>query len=65
VIALVPEGDTITIDADARLLQPHISDEELRRAMATTQTARYKTGVLAKYAKLVSSLRRCCDRFEL
>ena len=56
-IALVQEGDTITIDADARLLHLHISDEELERRRAAWQPRkpRYVTGVLAKYAKLVSS----------
>jgi dihydroxy-acid dehydratase len=56
-IALVQEGDTITIDAPARLLQLNISDEELaqRRAAWKPREPRYKTGILAKYAKLVSS----------
>lgn len=56
-IALVQEGDTITIDAPARLLQLHVSDEELeaRRATWKPPAPRYTRGVLAKYAKLVSS----------
>lgn len=56
-IALVQEGDTITIDAHARSLHLHVSDEELaqRRANWQPPKARYTTGVLAKYAKLVSS----------
>jgi len=56
-IALVEEGDTITIDAHARLLQLQISDEELahRRANWQPRRPRYTTGVLAKYTKLVSS----------
>lgn len=56
-IALVQEGDTITIDSPARLLQLHVSDEELeqRRANWKPRKPRYTTGVLAKYAKLVSS----------
>ncbi|MDJ0772559.1 MAG: dihydroxy-acid dehydratase, partial [Mastigocoleus sp. MO_167.B18] len=56
-IALVEEGDSITIDATARLLQLNISDEELerRRANWKSRSPRYNTGVLAKYAKLVSS----------
>ncbi len=56
-IALVQEGDTITIDADQRLLQLHISDAELAQRRANWQPLkpRYTTGVLAKYAKLVSS----------
>ncbi|BAY19429.1 dihydroxy-acid dehydratase [Anabaenopsis circularis NIES-21] len=56
-IALVEEGDSITIDAPARLLQLNISDEELARRRANWQPRppRYTKGVLAKYAKLVSS----------
>ncbi len=56
-IALVQEGDSVTIDADARLLQVNISDAELeqRRAQWQPPQPRYTTGVLAKYAKLVSS----------
>ena len=56
-IALVQEGDTITIDAPARSLHVHISDEELEQRRANWQPPkpRYTTGVLAKYAKLVSS----------
>ncbi|MEO0969677.1 MAG: dihydroxy-acid dehydratase [Cyanobacteria bacterium J06639_18] len=56
-IALVEEGDSITIDATARLLQLNISDEELerRRSNWKPRSPRYNTGVLAKYAKLVSS----------
>ncbi|MBW4577523.1 MAG: dihydroxy-acid dehydratase [Aphanothece sp. CMT-3BRIN-NPC111] len=56
-IALVQEGDTITIDAPDRLLHLHIPDEELERRRAAWQPPkpRYTTGVLAKYAKLVSS----------
>jgi dihydroxy-acid dehydratase len=56
-IALVHAGDTITIDADARLLQLHVSDQELaqRRANWQPPQPRYTRGVLAKYAQLVSS----------
>ncbi|PLZ86979.1 dihydroxy-acid dehydratase [Fischerella muscicola] len=56
-IALVEEGDTITIDAHARLLQLHLSDEQLARRRQNWQPRppRYTKGVLAKYAKLVSS----------
>ncbi len=56
-IALVHEGDSVTIDADARLLQVNVSDEELaqRRAQWQPPQPRYTKGVLAKYAKLVSS----------
>jgi dihydroxy-acid dehydratase len=56
-IALVEEGDSITIDAEARLLQLDISAEELlrRRALWRPRPLRYTRGVLAKYASLVSS----------
>jgi dihydroxy-acid dehydratase len=56
-IALVQEGDLITIDAPARLLELQISEEELaqRRANWKPRSPRYTQGVLAKYAKLVSS----------
>jgi dihydroxy-acid dehydratase len=56
-IALVQEGDSITIDASQRLLQLNVSDEELatRRASWHQPAPRYKTGILGKYAKLVSS----------
>ena len=56
-IALVKEGDLITIDASARSLHLDLSDTELeqRRASWQPKKPRYTTGVLAKYAKLVSS----------
>ena len=56
-IALVNEGDSITIDAPARLLQLNVPDAELaiRRAAWKAPAPRYTRGVLAKYAKLVSS----------
>ncbi len=56
-IALVEEGDTITIDAPARLLQLHVEDAELaqRRVNWKPHKPRYTNGVLGKYAKLVSS----------
>ncbi|MDZ8093533.1 MAG: dihydroxy-acid dehydratase [Nostoc sp. DedQUE05] len=56
-IALVKEGDSITIDANSRLLQINISDAELasRRAKWQPRPPRYTKGILAKYAKLVSS----------
>ncbi|USR91777.1 dihydroxy-acid dehydratase [Phormidium yuhuli AB48] len=56
-IALVEEGDMITIDAYERSLQLHISEAQLsqRRANWTPRAPRYPRGVLGKYAKLVSS----------
>jgi dihydroxy-acid dehydratase len=59
-IALVHEGDSITIDAEQRLLQLNVAEEELARRRAAWQppAPRYTRGVLAKYAKLVSSASR-------
>jgi dihydroxy-acid dehydratase len=56
-IALVQEGDRITIDAERRLLQLEIPEGELarRRAAWKPPQPRYTTGVLHKYARLVSS----------
>jgi dihydroxy-acid dehydratase len=56
-LALVREGDSITIDAHKLLLQVNVDDAELaRRRAAWKQPApRYTSGVLAKYARLVSS----------
>lgn len=56
-IALVKEGDSVTMDAEQRLLQLNVSDEEIARRRAAWQppAPRYTRGVLAKYAKQVSS----------
>jgi dihydroxy-acid dehydratase len=56
-IALVQEGDSITVDADRLLIQLNMDDSELarRRAAWTPLPARYTTGVLGKYARQVSS----------
>ena len=56
-IALVEQGDQITIDADKRLLHLDIPDGELerRRAAWRPPAPRYTSGVMAKYARLVSS----------
>ena len=56
-IALVNEGDSITIDAEARLLQLNISADELEKRCAQWKPPepRYRHGVLAKYVRLVSS----------
>ena len=56
-IGLVEEGDSITIDADTLSLQLNVSDEELatRRKTWKPRPPRYTRGVLAKYAKLVST----------
>ena len=59
-IALVHEGDSITIDAEERLLQLNVSEGELVRRRAAWQppAPRYTRGVLAKYARLVSTASR-------
>ena len=56
-IALVNEGDTITIDADRRLVELEVGEAELarRRAQWKPPAPRYTRGVLAKYMKLVST----------
>ncbi len=56
-IALVKENDMITIDARKRLLHLDVADGELRRRKESwvQPEPRYRTGVLAKYARQVSS----------
>lgn len=56
-IALIKEGDSITMDAHQKLLQINVSDEELakRRETWVKPKPRYTTGVLAKFAALASS----------
>ena len=56
-IGLVQEGDSITVDAHQLLIQLNVSDDELerRRAAWVKPEPRYRTGVLGKYARLVSS----------
>jgi dihydroxy-acid dehydratase len=56
-IALVKEGDSITIDARTLTLRLDVSDEELarRRASWTRQPPRHTRGVLAKFARNASS----------
>jgi dihydroxy-acid dehydratase len=56
-IALVHEGDSITVDAHRRLIQLNVDDDELarRRAKWKPPAPRYTRGVLAKYTKLVST----------
>jgi dihydroxy-acid dehydratase len=59
-IALVKEGDSITIDAHKLLIQLNVSDDELerRRKAWTPPPPKYTRGVLAKFAKLASSASR-------
>jgi dihydroxy-acid dehydratase len=59
-IALVQDGDRIVLDVEARRLDLHVGAAELerRRAALKHPEPRYPTGVLAKYAKLVSGAER-------
>ncbi len=59
-IALVHEGDSVTIDAHKLLIQLNVDDAELarRRANWTAPPPRYTKGLLAKYTKLVSPASR-------
>jgi dihydroxyacid dehydratase/phosphogluconate dehydratase len=59
-IALVHEGDSITIDAHQLLIQLNVPDDELerRRNAWTPPPPKYTRGVLAKFAKLASSASR-------
>jgi len=56
-IALVHEGDSITIDAHRRLIQLNVDDDEIarRRAQWKAPAPRYTRGLLAKYTRLVST----------
>ena len=56
-IALVEDGDRITIDAETRLITVDVSDAVLaeRKTRWVRPESKYKRGVLAKYAKTVSS----------
>ena len=56
-IAAVRDGDTIVFDVKARRLDVAIPEEELKARLSRWKapTPRYQTGVMAKYAKLVSS----------
>jgi dihydroxy-acid dehydratase len=59
-IALVEDGDQITIDAEKNLLHLHVADKELhkRKAAWKAHPSSFEHGVLAKYSKLVSSSSR-------
>jgi dihydroxy-acid dehydratase len=59
-IALVKEGDSITIDAHKRLIQLNVPEEELtrRRAQWKQPAPRYTRGLMAKYMRLVSTASR-------
>jgi dihydroxy-acid dehydratase len=56
-LAAVRDGDLIVIDAKRRLLKVDLPQQEIRRRLRTWRPRKnaYKTGVLAKYARTVSS----------
>ena len=56
-IAAVRDGDTIVFDVDARRLDVELSEDEMDRRLREWKAPepRYASGVMAKYAKLVSS----------
>jgi dihydroxy-acid dehydratase len=61
-IALVKDGDLITIDAVNNILHVHVSDEELveRRKSWTPRESPFKQGILRKYVKNVASASEGC-----
>jgi len=56
-IALINDGDSITIDAHERLIQLNVGQEELelRQAAWKKPSLKYKRGLLAKYSRLVTT----------
>jgi dihydroxy-acid dehydratase len=56
-IGLLHDGDIIVLDTDKRELSVELSDDEMkkRKAQWKAPAPRYTTGVMAKYARLVSS----------
>jgi dihydroxy-acid dehydratase len=59
-IALVEEGDSVTIDSERRLLQVNVAEDVLarRRTAWRSRPANYSRGIMAKYAAQVSSASR-------
>lgn len=57
VIAIIEDGDTITIDAENKTVMLDVSESEIQERLArwTRPQPNYSSGVLAKYARLVSS----------
>ena len=56
-IAVIQMGDMVTIDSERNILQIEISEEEIKNRLKNWKQPepRFKSGVLAKYAKLVQS----------
>jgi dihydroxy-acid dehydratase len=56
-IAALHDGDVVVFDVSCRELRVELSDDEIRKRLASWRQpeARYRTGVMAKYARQVSS----------
>jgi dihydroxy-acid dehydratase len=56
-IAIVQDGDEITVDAVNKTLELHVPQDEIDRRLAawTPPPLKYERGALAKYSRLVSS----------
>jgi dihydroxy-acid dehydratase len=56
-VAAVRDGDVVVFDVGRRELRVELSDDEIRKRLASWKQpeARYRTGVMAKYARQVSS----------
>jgi dihydroxy-acid dehydratase len=56
-VAIVQDGDQVTVDAEGRRLELHVEQKEIDRRLAawTPPPPRYERGALAKYARQVSS----------
>ena len=56
-IALIENGDSITVDANQKLVQLNVDEKVIaeRRKSWVKPTAKYTKGILGKYARLVSS----------
>lgn len=61
-IALVRDGDVITIDAEKRVINTSVSDDEMqeRKLSWTAPPLKYQRGTLAKYAKVVQDASHGC-----
>jgi dihydroxy-acid dehydratase len=59
-LAVVREGETITVDAAAGVLRLHVSDDEIAARLAAWRppAPRVRNGVLGRYAQLVGSASR-------
>jgi dihydroxy-acid dehydratase len=66
-IAVLQEGDTVVVDVAARELRAELSDDEIAARLASWRPPppRYESGVLAKYASLVSSASEGAVTFPL